>query len=404
MSTANTARAGGGYREAATRLVRVVSSAVPFGSIWYPADTGRFLRGLAPRRDFPVFTAVEGLAPADLARLAPGMGRAEFLAFLGDAVEEDGGGTPFPSARHLPMTPAEARLRYPVLAETRPGDALPVHVRADLHAEIRHAAVLFATDNMLRANLGHTVGGIRHDMLDTWAATPTGCHAAPVVRAAEPHEEAPVDGVPAALLTLCAEEATRPAPEPLTAVERFLRLDLWGAPLGAMRRVGDVSRDLRSDHPSPEGAYRRLAEGLIGSLPDRTDAPARHSILTSLADEVDGLDGHPVTAASELPMSAWEARTRYPRIEELSHAVDYGDRPTAMANLTEEIDEGCYAGCRLGLAALVAEIAHMRTYFGSSDALRENLSGAFSWVRDLGVLDEAASVAEAHLTRRHPAE
>ncbi len=403
MSTADTTRAGREYREAAARLVRLVGSAVPFGSVWYPADTARSLRRHAQGWDGIPHTVLEGLSSADLGRLAPGMNWAELLAFLGDAVEEDGGGVPFLTSRQAAMSPAEARLRYPVMARTRPGDDLPANLRADLVAEIRHAAVLFATDDALRASLGHTVDGIGLAMLDAWSVTPPADHAMSDAQVTEPQRSEPVDGVLAALLALCAEEAERPAPEPLTAVERFLRLDMWGAPLGTMRRPGDTGRQLRLLLSSPEGAYRRLADEVLRAPLARADATERDSLLMAFADETDALEEVPVPDFSELPMSSWEALRRYPKVGEMNYTLEYGDRPTAMANLAEEITQRCYAGCRGDFAAVLAEIAHMRASFGSDDVIRENLSDGFCWLRDVGLLDEAALLVETHLTQRHPA-
>jgi hypothetical protein len=436
MSVEATERTGGSTQQETARLLRLTGSAVPLGTVWYADDTSRLLRRLAQQ---PVcLPSRPGRLPRGLIdRLASGMSEPEFLAFLADVVEEVDGES-LPDPWHMPMSPGEARIRYPLLSRTRPGTpprsgggarlvhtvgirAEARHSRADLHAEIRHAEVFLAGDDVLRDNLGHTVDGVCSSLLNAWLAVPAVAGAevvddpdAPDIPGAPGGEAAStdvpagsraglsMDGVPAALLTLCAHEAELPEPDLITAVTRFLRLAEWGAPLGPLRRTGDFGHDLRRSHLLPEGPYARLAGDLFSRrLPHTPGDPERVAFLTSFADEVDELDGSTAPGVWALPISPWEARHRYPSIAGITFVIEYGDRPTLAANLTEKLESECYAGCRMELAQLLAEIVHARAFFDSEDSLRENLSGEFSWI-SAGALDEVEVLAEEHVSRCHP--
>ncbi len=428
-------RVGGGDRQEAARFLRVVGSGVPFGTVWYAEDTSRILRRMAARMPDDIALLPGPLDHGQVDRLAPGMSGPEFHRFLADAVEE-GDREPLPGFHRLPMSPREARARYPVMSRTRPGEPPRARNRsgdacasrpgedrrralADLHAEIRHAQVFFADDDALRDNLGHTVDGACLGLLDTWAVLPEDSGEESVARepadpatldggaggnsGAQPDTELYIDGVVATLLALCEEEATGPDSDPLTAAVRFLRLADWGAPLGAMRDNADAGRDLRHAQLLPEGPYTRLAADLFSRrLPHTPGDPERVAFLAGFAGEMDDVDRCSPQDVSELPMSAWEGRKRYPGIAGITFTIEYGDHPTLAANLAERLEAECSVGCRTELASLLAEITHVQTFFDDEAALRENLTEAFSWISVVGAIDEAAATAEGHLARRHP--
>ncbi|MGW2814669.1 hypothetical protein [Streptomyces sp. NPDC001415] len=209
------------------------------------------------------------------------------------------------------------------------------------------------------------------------------------------------DGPIARLLDLCISSQERGGAPLEDELVRFCRsIDnsdaaRWALPVATVAALLDLaSEELERSGASkpPVDFMERLAKAA-----GRTSGPEH---LRMLAGLIRVIDRQGLPDFQELPMSAWEARMKFPRIQQFEWWAGSGEFEDFDHGLREGIESEHPSGCHQELPPLAAELQQALLIFSNKEEMEKALRPVIPWA-SMSIFRDILHLIQIHFTEQH---